>query len=263
MNGHCPDIRLLSDSGNRTRLMACSNTTPFAPTSNCLPDTFPENAILIMGAGRFGSRAARILSSRLKSTLWVLDKDPEALAKIDAPAVSKVLDDGIRFLAENFTRLKPTNVIVPSIPRHLAFEWVRACIGETHVTPIPVPEEIKPLLPHTWMSREGSLLVSYADFLCPEDCPEPEAHCTVTGERRGVPLYERLSRLELQGHRTHIIRSRQLAPGVGGYTLADLITLLGRLRSLSGAKWLIGTACRCHGTVTALSVDLSLHPFMS
>jgi hypothetical protein len=224
------------------------------PTEDCLPHTFAENAILIMGAGRFGGRAARILSSRLNSPLWVLDKDAEALARIDVPAVSKLRDDGIRFLAENFAVLKPTHWIVPCIPRHLAFEWVRAYLGETRVTPIPVPGETRPLLPHTWMSPEGSLLVSYADFLCPEDCAEPETHCTVTGERRGIPLYERLTRLELRGYRTHIIRSRQLAPGVGGYTLADLITLLEKLQSLRGAKWLIGTACRCHGTVTALSV---------
>ena len=84
--------------------------------------------------------------------------------------------------------------------------------------------------------------------------PKPETHCTVTGHRRGVPLYERLARLELHGYRTHIIRSRQLAPGVGGYPLADLITLLARLRSEPGSWWLVGTACRCHGTVTALSV---------
>lgn len=227
-------------------------------TEDCLPDIFPENAILIMGAGRFGGRAARILSSRLKSPIWVLDKDPEALARIDAPAVSKVRGNGFRFLAENFTRLKPTHMIIPAIPYHLAFEWVRVAIGETRVTPIPVPQEIKPLLPHTWMSPDGSLLISYADFLCPEDCAEPETHCTVTGVQREVPLYERLARLELQGYRTHIIRSHQLAPGVGGYPLEDLITLLGRLRRLPRARWLIGTACRCHGTVTALSMDRPL-----
>jgi hypothetical protein len=225
------------------------------PTEDCLPDIFPENAILIVGAGRFGGRAARVLRSHLKSPIWVLDKDLDALERIDAPAVSKVPGDGIRFLAENLSHLKPSNTIVPSIPHHLAFEWLRACIGKDRVTPIPVPQEISPLLPHTRISPEGSLLVSYAEFLCPEDCAEPETHCTVTGQLRGIPLYERLGRLEVHDYRTHIIRSRQLAPGVGGYPLADLITLLGRLRSQPGAKWLVGTACRCHGIVTALSVE--------
>ncbi|MEW6664810.1 MAG: hypothetical protein AB1512_06255 [Thermodesulfobacteriota bacterium] len=218
---------------------------------------FPENTVLIIGAGRFGGRAARILGPSLKSPLWLLDVNREALARVDAPAVSKVRDDGIRFLAENMALLKPTNVIVPSIPRHLAFEWVKACIGRPGATPIPVPQEIQSLFPHAWMSPEGSLLVSYANFLCPEDCEEPETHCTVTGEPRGVPLYERLTRLEVKGYRMHIIRSRQLAPGVGGYPVSDLNALMGRLRSLPGEKWLIGTACRCHGTVSALSVQVS------
>jgi len=221
------------------------------PTEKRLPSIFPEDAILIVGAGRFGGRAAKILGSRLNSPMWVLDTDPEALAHIDAPGVSTVRDDGIRFLANNLTRMKPTSTIVPSLPRHFAFEWLRTCLGDELVAPIPVPQEILPFLPHTWPGLDGSLLVSHADFLCPEDCSEPETHCTVTGGLRGTPLHERMCRLDLQGYQTHVIRSRQLAPGVGGYPFSDLLALLDRLRREPAAKWLVGTACRCHGVLTA------------
>jgi hypothetical protein len=224
---------------------------------DCLPDTFPENAILIVGAGRFGGRAARVLRSHLSSPIWVFDTDRDALARIDLPGVSRIRDDGIGFLAENRALLQPTHTIVPSVPCHLVFEWVRACMGETCITPIPVPQEIKTLLPHTWTGADGSLLVSHADFLCPEDCPEPETHCTVTGKQRGIPLYEKLARLDLLGYRTHIIRSRQLAPGVGGYPVADITALLERLQVGQSTLWLVGTACRCHGVITALTVGCS------
>lgn len=222
-----------------------------------LPSTFPDDAIFIVGAGHFGSRAVRILGSHLRSPIWVFDIDRDALAQIDAPGVSKMRDDGIRFLAENYAILKSAHRIVPSLPRHLAFEWLRAHLGHESVTPVPVPQEINPFLPHTWPGPDGSLLVSDADFLCPEDCEEPETHCTVTGQRRGVPLHERLARLELDGYRTHIIRSRQLAPGVGGYPLAELTTLLGRLRDEPDTRWLVGTACRCHGVMTAFATSHS------
>ncbi|MCF8062162.1 MAG: hypothetical protein K9M82_06575 [Deltaproteobacteria bacterium] len=109
-------------------------------------------------------------------------------------------------------------------------------------------------LPHTWIAGDGSLLVSYADFLCPEDCAEPEDGCTVTGEIR-QPLYERLAALEVPGYEVQVIRSRQLAPGLGGYSAGDLRALQARVYDAPGrGRWLIGTACRCHGTITGLEV---------
>jgi hypothetical protein len=52
-----------------------------------------------------------------------------------------------------------------------------------------------------------------------------------------------------------IIRSRQLAPGVGGFRTVDLLRLLKDLQrqEVRGRPFLIGTACRCHGVISALS----------
>ncbi len=225
--------------------------------SDYIRDPLPEDAILIIGAGHFGKRAARILSGlHLRPTpILIVDKDRGSLTEIKDPAVEKILCEGIGFLVKNFHFLRPSNTIIPAVPVHLAFEWLKKNLDNDYrVTRIGVPKDIRPFLPHIWEGKEGSLLISHADFRCPDDCPEPADYCTVTGETRGKPLYELLRQLDLPNHRIHIIRSGQLAPGLGGYRADDLRKLFGRVRGEGMGKWLVGTACRCHGTVTAMEV---------
>lgn len=220
-------------------------------------DPLPEDAILIIGAGHFGKRAVRILSEiRLRrAPLLIVDKDENSLAEIKGPSIEKILHDGINFLAENFHLLSPSNTIIPAVPVHLAFEWLKSYLdNDCKIKQAKGPEEIKPFLPYTWEGSEGSLLISYADFPCPDDCPEPADYCTVTGEKRSTPLYELLSRLDLLNYRIHIIKSRQLAPGLGGYKVGDLKKLATKVRKQGRGMWLVGTACRCHGTVTAMEI---------
>ncbi|MCP4668372.1 MAG: hypothetical protein GY849_18665, partial [Deltaproteobacteria bacterium] len=116
------------------------------------------------------------------------------------------------------------------------------------------PQAIEPLLPHTWPGSEGSLLISYADFVCPDDCSEPGC-CTVTGERRERPLYDLLNDLDAGDFRMHVVRSRQLAPGLGGYEAGELEKAAQRIRSEEKGKWLLGTSCKCHGILTALEIE--------
>jgi 6-phosphogluconate dehydrogenase (decarboxylating) len=71
---------------------------------------------------------------------------------------------------------------------------------------------------------------------------------------RGTPLYRLLTETEPRGFRVHVIRSRQLAPGLGAYRVRDLKELLGKVSEAGKGKWLVATACKCHGIVTALQV---------
>lgn len=223
--------------------------------SRCIKGKIPSEAILIIGAGTFGSRAARILLQDSGPEVFIIDVDGSRLARLEGFAGRKFLDDGAEFLIKNHKLLNPRNRIVPAIPRHLAFEWLKAFLDrESQINQIPVPEPIESLLPNTWPGSEGSLLVSYADFVCPNDCSEPDS-CTVTGERRELPLYELLRRLNVREFNVHVIRSRQLAPGLGGYRFADLKGIVRRIRRSETTKWIIGTACRCHGILTALEIQ--------
>lgn len=213
----------------------------------------PETAVIVIGAGHFGARAIRVLGHMPISPIFVVDKERKNLERIQETSVQKVLCDGICFLKKNFPLLHPTSTIIPAIPLHLAFEWVKSTLkdgGAAHQ--VPVPGDIKPALPHTWDGSEGSLLVSYADFKCPDNCPEPEEYCTVTKKPRGLPLYDLLRETAPSHFTTHVIRSRQLAPGLGGYTVGDLIELLDKIKKEGKGRHFIATACRCHGTVSAL-----------
>ena len=218
-------------------------------------NSFPEGSVIIIGAGHFGQRAVGVLGARGNKRLWVFEKDERALHGISAPGVERILADGVPFLKEHADLLPPSTIIVPALPVHLAFEWLRKTLKKDHFCRrVKVPAQIRSLLPHTWEGGEGSLLVSYADFRCPDNCPEPADHCTVTGKKRGKPMYQLLGDTALPGFRVHVIRSRQLAPGVGGYSVGELKGLLGRVESGGDSKWLVGTACKCHGVVSALEV---------
>jgi hypothetical protein len=220
-----------------------------------LTQPLPENAVLIVGAGHFGQRAVRILSDRSKGPVYVVDKDRSQLDSVSDAHMEPIIDDGVRFLAHHFSRLSPATIIVPAVPVHLAFEWLTIYLSDSfRIKRIAVPENIRPSLPHTWQTADGSLLVSYADFRCPDDCPEPADYCTVTGKKRGKPLFQLLRETEIANFGVHIIRSRQLAPGLGGYRVDILREMLTKITSQSIENWIVGTACKCHGTVSAMEI---------
>lgn len=216
---------------------------------------FSKDAVLIIGAGYFGRRAASVLTQKSDSLVLIIDKDESSLARIRGLPVKKILGDGIDFLVDNFHFLNSSNYIIPAVPVHLVFEWLKSSLGkEFKIKQIEVAEKIKSFLPHTWKGSEGSLLVSYADFRCPDECTEPAGYCPVTEKKREAPLYELLRQLDLPGYKVYIIRSHQLTPGLGGYKVGELKRLLDRVRQLGKGKWLVGTACGCHGIVRAMRV---------
>jgi hypothetical protein len=220
-----------------------------------LTEKLENKAIIIIGAGHFGQRAAALLKAVPHTSLWIVERDIPTLKKLGTMGAKRIAEDGVRFLAKHFSHLAPSTFIIPAVPVHLAFEWLRTYMNERGtVATVPVPKSFGLRLPHTWDGSEGSLLVSYADFRCPADCPEPANRCTVTGKARGTPLYRLLAEAAPRGFRMHVIRSRQLAPGVGGYRVKDLKDLLGKVSEGRKAKWMVATACKCHGTVTALQV---------
>ena len=216
-------------------------------------ESFSEDAVFIVGAGHFGGRAARLIIRTSDAAIYVLDVDVHRLSHLSQLPVKTIPQDGIQFLVHHAHLTRPSHIIVPALPLHLAFEWLREYVADGFtVERLSVPDAIHGELPHIWPASDGSLLVSYADFVCPDDCPEPD-RCTVTGERRR-PLHRVLDQLKVPDYGVHVIRSRQLAPGLGGYRMADLTSAAQRLTDEESGKWLLGTSCRCHGIITALEI---------
>ncbi len=212
----------------------------------------PEK-ILVIGAGKFGSKAARALSSKGGFRVWVVDQDPDRLGPMQDSCDQAVVGDGVQFLADHGGLFSQKVIIVPALPIHLAYKWfLKTYSGPGIIRGVNIPDRLLPHVAFRMRGEDGTVYLSHADFLCPEDCPEPP-ECTVTGERR-IPLYKILEGVKAEGYGVSVIRSRQLAPGVGGYPIGELASFKRKVTEGSQKKWLIATSCRCHGAISAFEI---------
>jgi len=206
----------------------------------------------IIGCGHFGSQAAeKLFRKDPHSRITVVDKDVKAIQKISSLPVKTILGEGISSLRQCLIKGQPIDYIVPAVPLHLAFEFLWSTLKSYDVTRVKVP--LLSGLPNSMIGKTGDFYTSLANFLCPEDCPEPSEYCTVTKQRRPKPLYQILNELE-GAFESRVIRSQQLAPGVGGYPPAALSGLLENIKKRMAPRrtLLISTSCRCHGVTSAL-----------
>ncbi len=202
--------------------------------------------IWIIGTGQVGSRALTILSAATDpDRITVVDRQRRKFGDTHFEAM-----DGVDFLAHNLNR-NTAAWIVPAIPTHLAFEWLRRRLSSMGaLTKIPVPPLLSKDIPLCTPGEDNRSYVSNATFRCPSDCSEPDI-CPGTAAPRPLVMHEHLANLKLPHLATEVIRSHQLAPGVGGFRGADLWEACSRIGSNNGS-YLIATACRCHGVVDAV-----------
>jgi hypothetical protein len=214
----------------------------------------------IIGFGKVGHRAFRRLHQRFPDADITIVEPRYAGPPEDLGSVHWHAGDGVAFLLKH--HLVDTEGaspwIVPALPRHLAYEWMAARLKEGGLlTAVAVPETVVSQLPNPFKGAEGQVYMSNADFICPEDCSEPKTNCTVTGQPRPYRLYEYLAGIQLEGYRSLVVRSFQLAPGVGGYRGKQLTDLLKTVRSHPG-KYLLSTASKCHGVMHAFETKVSI-----
>ncbi len=211
------------------------------------------HSYLIVGCGHFGSRAAeQLLKKDPQSKIIAVDRNNRVLKKLSHLPVETIIDDGLSYLNKILSEGGTVNYMIPSVPFHLAFEFVLLRLKPLGARKTKIP----PLsgLPNSIIGKTGVLYTSLADFLCPEDCPEPSRYCTVTRKKREKPLYDILR--ELKGSfETKVIISQPLAVGVGGFQPKELLVLLEDVKKQKNSRdlILISTASRCHGVTSALS----------
>jgi TrkA family protein len=208
--------------------------------------------IYILGSGHFGKRAFKILRNRTKYTrVTVIDKQPQALAEIIAAGGHVLTMDAIKFLDIHVDNMSPDDWIVPAIPVHVAYAWLRLKMKtgfECHA--ISVPNTIQSRLPNPLEGQEKQVYASIATFTCPEDCPEPQTCCTVTGKPRPQILSETLTGLDRPDFRSICIVSSQLGPGVGGFQVKTLRQAVKDITKNPG-RILLSTSCKCHAVLDA------------
>ncbi|MDY6793004.1 MAG: NAD-binding protein [Thermodesulfobacteriota bacterium] len=213
-------------------------------------------SIWILGAGRFGLKAATALSRKSKKIkVTVVEKNNEICKKTEKLGFQTVCMDAIQYLDQRLKNPDYPDWIIPAIPVHVVYEWVRlklknSCILKT----TPVPEKVITDLPNVFKGKKNEIYMSIADFICPDNCPEPENICTHTGKPRPFTLYQKLELIRYDHFRSVVVRSRQLSPGVGGYSPGALFRALDVIRT-STAPLLLSTACRCHGVMHAFNIE--------
>jgi len=211
-------------------------------------------SVWIIGAGQFGARAvAAALRQTPAVEITLVDYDANQLRDWP-PVVNTVCDDGVAFLTRRLARGDFPAMIVPAVPIHIAYLWIRRSLkAQAEVVARPIPDTIAARLPNAIKGAKGELFVSHADTLCPPNCNEQKDRCTATGRLRPKDMFRLLGDLEINGYASVVVRSRQMAPGVGGYLPETLLAACTAVASSQGPA-LLATACRCHAVVNAVYV---------
>lgn len=220
--------------------------------SSSQPPHFPPRQIYILGAGHFGRVASQRLSRRYaEASILVIDSSTENLSRIEEEfSLPVVHAEAVSYLCSN--RFSEDQWIIPAIPVHVAFQWLMYQLKSVHtVNQMGVPQAVDKKVPHPFRMNSKTLYASYATFKCPDACNEPDEICTYTGEPRQGNLFDDLARVEVPGFAIVVVRSWQLAPGVGGYPGSSLTGALEAIQCTPG-NYLIATSCRCHGVIDAL-----------
>jgi len=212
---------------------------------------------IIVGGGKYGCMAVEYLRKKRKGFVLV-DKDPNCLAvkryklktafEIDAEG-EHFIQGEIATVSQLMTRLKPEYVF-PTAPIHIAAELVKS---KFELEPWnEVIDCILANLPSSVVLRVGSgnLIVSYnRDKECIEKCEAPEV-CPSTRKRKPCTMDKLMKFACPEGF---ILISHQLAPGIGALKGSELLEFFAQVEKKD--KFVVATACDCHGFFTALKKE--------
>ncbi len=217
------------------------------------PGLFPPRRICIVGAGHFGYMAVQRLTRRFpEASFLVVDQRRDKLNRIGEDfKVAVSSEDTLSFFHN--TWVDERTWIIPAVPIHFAFQWLLHELNKTGSAEAqPVPAAVARQVPNPYRAPSGSLCGSFATFICPDTCNEPDEICTHTKGPRPGNLFEELAKISVPYFDVLVIRSWQLAPGVGGYPRASLKEVRDRIAGRREGRYLIATSCRCHGVIDGL-----------
>jgi hypothetical protein len=209
---------------------------------------------IIVGGGKYGCAAVEYLRKNRRGFV-VVDKDPFCLAvkRYGLKSVERVgaegehfFEGGIAKVLELIECLEPEYVF-PTAPIHIAAE-----LAKSKFKLVPWDEVIDCILANLPSSvllqaGKGNLIVSYnRDKECLEKCEAPEV-CPTTHKKKPCSMDKLMKFAYPEGI---ILVSYQLAPGIGALRGSELLEFFAQVKEKD--KFVVATACSCHGFFTAL-----------
>ncbi len=198
---------------------------------------------VIVGGGKYGVEAAKFLMDEGRDFI-VLDPDPNCMAVRELKA--KYEQGGIEKLIDLVEKVDP-EYIFPTAPIHVAAEAVKLKYNLNVWNEVincilaGLPQKI------VLSAGRGGIVVTYnRDKDCIQNCSAPDV-CPVTKIKKPCPMYELVKFAYPEGF---VLVSQQLKPGLGAIRGEDFKEFLNWSKDKD--KFVVATACRCHGVITAL-----------
>jgi len=240
--------------------------------------------IVVIGGGCYGSfYAGQLAEARARGKITfrrvvLVDRNPDCQAVRQGrlpPGFSLAVDDWDSFLDEFLSREPPPpgapdDAVVPSpLMPHLMAHWLerlagrrwpgRAARAVAVVQPLGTPYDV--------LAPDGTRYVSFADWLCPTHCVEPQI-CPVTRGPRTWEMREALGQYVAWLNRDRPVAgpalfvTRHRAFGVGMFDLAEVRRAGAQLAEAvdRGAVLVVATVSSCHGAVGMLDVGSPAGP---
>jgi hypothetical protein len=219
----------------------------------------------IIGGGTVGAGYARQLlrardAGRLEvERILVVDRDRSCAAASFGLPVGLEVSDWAGWLDEGLDRLSPEDHLVPyHWAPHLLREWLAGQLRR-HGATVTSTGGIEPrALPFEAPTGDGSRALSYASWICPPTCIEPDL-CPHTRGPKDWSLAADLER-PAAGETfdgSVVFRCLHLLYGVGTIPVRDIVAARDRLVAGVAAgprTYLVATSSHCHALAGGLTV---------
>ncbi len=247
-----------------------------------LPEEHPDGDRIVIGGGCYGSYHARQLDrARARGKLaagriLIVDRNPACAARTEfagRPGIEFVTADWSEFYAAYFAARGPAtrdHVVPTPISAHLMFGWLRdRAAGRLGAARVAAPGlDALPATPFAARSDIGSGLLSFATWVCPVTCIEPDLCPAIKAPKAwemDEAVFEFARRRAGDGapcDLVEVFRIRHHAFGVAAFPTTAAVAARERLDRVldrveaggRGARVIVATVSSCHGVMDVMEV---------
>jgi hypothetical protein len=224
----------------------------------------------IIGGGCYGSSYLRqfrkaALRGKMPKTRWVvLDRNPDCQATLEIgpeDPLEFIFGEWEDILLQSFSnnKIKQNDLIIPSpFQGPLIFNWLKkeADLVDRVMLPIQLPEIGGGLLYEKLGADKLTRYSSFADWVCPPFCIEPQI-CPVTKGLKSWDMRDLISNYAVEKNimKTYFFVCLHWIYGVGGMPADAFLKARSFVREGPPGDFLISSMSTCHGATSAWNLS--------